>query len=121
MNNPHPLDRPVWNALTTRQAHLALGDASKAVRFPFDIEPFGAAITNSPQDLAALGALMPLDNGVATVERGGIATPPGFVTMIDEPIHQMTAPRIAAPEPDPAIITLGDGDAGEMRALAELT
>jgi hypothetical protein len=22
----HPLDRPVWNALTSRQAHLAQGD-----------------------------------------------------------------------------------------------
>jgi predicted GNAT family acetyltransferase len=41
--------------------------------------------------------------------------------MIDEPIHQMTAPRIAAPEPDPAIMPLGDGDAAEMQALAELT
>jgi predicted GNAT family acetyltransferase len=117
----HPLDRPVWNALTTRQAHLALGDAAIAVRFPADIEPFGGAITNTAENLAALGALMPKDGAVATVERGGIATPPGFVTLIDEPIHQMTAARIADPEPDPAIIPLGDADAVEMRALAELT
>jgi predicted GNAT family acetyltransferase len=117
----HPLDRPVWNALRSRQAHLALGDATCALRFPPDIEPFGAAIANTPEHLAALGTLMPMDGGVATVERGGITSPPGFVTMIDEPIHQMTAARIAEPDPEPAIISLGDADAAEMRALAELT
>ena len=117
----HPLDRPIWNALISRQAHLALGNAATAVRFPPDIEPFGAAIANTADHLAALGALMPMDGAVATVERGGITPPPGFVTMIDEPIHQMTAARIAEPEPDPAIMPLGDADAAEMRALAELT
>jgi len=121
MNNPHPLDRPVWNALTSRQAHLALGEAAAALRFPPDIEPFGAAVTNAAEHLAALGALVPKDGAIATVERSGITLPPGFVAMIDEPIHQMTAARIPAPEPDPAIIPLGDADAPEMRALAELT
>ena len=121
MNHPHLLDRPVWNALTTRQAHLALGDPATALRFPPDIEPFGAVPGNSPAHLAALGALTAKDNGVATVERGGITPPPGLVVMIDEPIRQMTALRIAPPEPDAAIIPLGDSDAAEMRALAELT
>src|SRR6185312_5111178 len=121
MNDPHPLDRPVWNALTTRQAHLALGDASTALRFPPDIEPFGATIVNSAECLVQWGALVPLDGAVATVERGGVTLPPGFVIMLDEAIHQMTATRIAEPEPDPAIIPLTDADAAEMRALAELT
>lgn len=117
----HVLDRPVWNALSTRQAHLALGDPTLAVRFPPDIEPFGAAMANTAEKLAGLGALMPKDGVVATVERGGIAAPPGFVIMIDEPVRQMTATRIADPTPDPAILPLGDADAPEMRALAELT
>lgn len=121
MDNSHPLDRPVWNALTTRQAHLALGDASSALRFPPDIEPFGAAIANTAEHLAALGSLTSHDSAVATVERGGIAPPPGFVVMIDAAIHQMVARRIAAPEPDPAILPLGDADAADMRVLAELT
>ncbi len=121
MNNPHPLDRPVWNALTTRQMHLALGDAAQAVRFPPDIEPFGATITKSAEHLTALGALVPMDGFVATVERDGVTLPPGFVVVLDEAIHQMTASRIAAPASDPAVISLGDADATEMRALAELT
>jgi len=121
MDKPHPLDRPVWTALATRQAHLALGDISQALRFPPDIEPFGATIVNATEYLAQLGALIPMDGAVATVERGGITLPPGFVVMLDEAIHQMTAPRIADPELDPAITPLGDADAAEMRALAELT
>ena len=120
MNNLHPLDRPVWNALATRQAHLALGDAATILRFPPDIEPFGAALANTAEHLTALGDM--ISNGaVATVERGGIVPPPGFKVMIDEPIHQMAARRIGEPEPDPAILALGDSDAAEMRALAELT
>ena len=121
MNDPHPLDRPVWNALTTRQAHLALGDPAIALRFPPDIEPFGASIDTSAEHLTALGLLIPSDGAVATVERAGVTLPPGFVVMLDASIHQMTAARIAEPEPDSAIIPLADADAPEMRALAELT
>jgi predicted GNAT family acetyltransferase len=121
MANSHPLDRPVWNALTTRQAHLALGDPARALRFPPDIEPFAAAMSRSEEHLAALEGLTPEDGAVATVERDGIIPPPGLFVMIDEPIHQMTAKGIGEPEPYPAILDLGDSDAAEMRALAELT
>ena len=58
---------------------------------------------------------------MAIVERYAIAPPPGLIAMIEEPVHQMTAARIADPDHDPDIIPLGDGDAAEMRALAELT
>lgn len=121
MENPHPLDRPVWSALLTRQAHLALGDPAVALRFPPDIEPFGGTPCNTQEQLTALAALTPKDGGVALVERAAVTAPPGLVLMIDEIIHQMAAERIPLPEPDPAILPLGDADAAEMRALAELT
>lgn len=121
MENPHPLDRPVWNALTSRQAYLALGDPANAVRYPSDIEPFGATPDNTPEQLMALGAMTPIDGGVALVETFKIAPPPGLIAMIEEPVLQMVAARIPSPEHDRAIIPLGNADAGEMRALAELT
>ena len=121
MGDSHPLDRPVWHSLTSRQAHLALGDPALAVRFPPDIEPFGATPDNSLAQLAALAALTPKDGGIALVEKEALKPPPGLVQMIDEPIHQMTAARIPRPQPDPAIVALGDRDAADMRALAELT
>ncbi len=37
----HPLDRPIWNALTTRQSVVAEGDAL-ARRYPVDVAPFAA-------------------------------------------------------------------------------
>jgi predicted GNAT family acetyltransferase len=117
----HPLDRPVWSALTTRQAHLAQGDCGMALRFPPEMEPFGATPDNTPEQLSALGALTAKDSGVAIVERYAIAPPPGLIAMIEEPVHQMTAARISDPAHDLDIIPLGDGDAPEMRALAELT
>ncbi|HEY4274540.1 MAG TPA: GNAT family N-acetyltransferase [Rhizomicrobium sp.] len=117
----HILDRPVWNALTTRQASLALGRSDTALRYPLDIEPFGGTPDNTPEQLMALGALTPIDAGVALVELYKISPPPGLIAMIEEPVHQMTAKRIAPPESDNGVIELNDADAAEMRALAELT
>jgi predicted GNAT family acetyltransferase len=117
----HPLDRPVWSALTTRQSHLAQGDRRAALRFPPEMEPFGATPDNTPEQLSALGALTANDSGVAMVERFAIAPPPGLIAMIEEPVHQMTAARIGDPSHDLDIIPLGEGDAPQMRALAELT
>jgi hypothetical protein len=53
----HPLDHPVWTALTTRQAALAEGGA-RARRYPPAIAPFAATADTSPQSFAALHALM---------------------------------------------------------------
>jgi ribosomal protein S18 acetylase RimI-like enzyme len=117
----HPLDSPVWNALTSRQAHLALGEADRFLRFPPDIEPFGATRDKSGEQLAGLAELMPLDGHVALVEVNKFPAPPGFVTMISAAIHQMAAPRLDLPDDDLEVIKLSDADAPEMRALAELT
>jgi hypothetical protein len=121
MENLHPLDRPVWNALATRQAYLALGDPGTALRYPPDIEPFGATPANTPEQLLALGALTPIDGGIAVVETFKIVPPPGLIVMFEEPVQQMIAPCIPDPDHDTGIIALNDADAGEMRALAELT
>jgi predicted GNAT family acetyltransferase len=117
----HVLDRPVWNALMTRQSHLALGDPRTALRYPADIEPFGATPANTPEQLLALGEMTPRNGGVALVEVNGIVPPPGLIAMIEQPVRQMIADRISAPENVTGIITLGDADAAEMLALAEMT
>jgi predicted GNAT family acetyltransferase len=117
----HPLDRPVWNALTSRQAHLALGEKDRFLRFPSDIEPFGATRDNSAEQLTGLAELMPQDGHVALAEVAMVAAPPGFVSMISATIHQMTAPRIDPPDDNLDVVSLSNKDAPEMRALAELT
>ena len=118
----HILDRPVWNALTSRQAHLAAGDPATALRFVPQVNVFGGTPDNTPNQLAALGTLTPRDGGVAIVERHRVVPPPDMIAMIEEPVHQMIAARIADPDnEDPDIVPLGDADAAEMQALAELT
>jgi predicted GNAT family acetyltransferase len=117
----HILDRPVWHALTTRQASLALGDPHLALRYPTDIEPFGATPANTPEQLLALGKLTPMDGGVALVELQTVVPPPGLIAMIQEPVRQMIAARISTPEDGPEIVALGDADAAEMLALATMT
>ena len=52
----HILDRPAWNALKTRQAHLALGDGGAARRYPPDIEPFGGTPDNTRGPMAGARA-----------------------------------------------------------------
>lgn len=121
MKKQHPLDRPVWSALTGRHAHLAQGDPHTALRYPFDIEPFGATADGFPEQLLALGALTAKDGAVALVESHRVIPPPRLVAMVEEPVLQMTAPRIAPPEDEDAVVELGDADAVEMQALAELT
>jgi len=116
-----PLDRPVWHALTSRQAHLALGEKKRFLRFPADIEPFGATCSNTAEELAGLAMLMPLDGHVALFEVEKVTAPAGFISMISATCHQMTAALLDAPDDRLDIVTLSHQDAPEMRALAELT
>jgi len=116
----HPLDRPVWSALTSRQAPLALGDG-RAVRLHPDYGLFAAAADGSAQSLAALAGLIPADGGLATV---GVDEPGPVPGAAGEPhrLWQMTCVTLTpAAGPDFAIVPLDDADAPQMLALATLT
>jgi predicted GNAT family acetyltransferase len=121
MQAHHPLDRPVWSALTTRQAHLALGD-SRAVRFAPDYGLFAAVADGSPESLASLTALVPADGQVALVEAEAPPPVPGASVVSRSVIWQMIAARLTpARPPDFEIAALTEADAPEMLALATLT
>lgn len=116
----HPLDRPVWSALTTRQRDLALGDA-RALRFDPAYGVFAAAADAGADSLAALAALNPPEGGLATVEARPLPPPPGVdVARIGE-LVQMTAAVVAAGGRAVEAEPLTDADAPEMLALARLT
>jgi predicted GNAT family acetyltransferase len=118
----HPLDRPIWSALATRQAGLSQGDATRALRFPPDFGVFAAAADRADASLAALAALVPADGQVALVEAQTPAVVPGTSINSSAVIWQMVAPAIAeALDPGFAIVDLTDADAAEMLALATLT
>jgi predicted GNAT family acetyltransferase len=116
----HPLDRPVWSALTgKRQAHLALGDA-QAMRFDPAYALFAVAADDAPESVEALARLIPAGGVVGLVEAGEVALPQG-VPMRQAACVQMTAQALTAGGPDIAFEELGNADAAEMLALATLT
>jgi predicted GNAT family acetyltransferase len=118
----HPLDRPVWSALTSRQAHLALGDAAGALRMAPDYGLFAAAADRSPQSRAALAGLVPADSSLAIVEAEPWPPVPGTAAQTHS-VWQMVCPRLTD-DARPAtfdIVPLTEADAPQMLALATLT
>jgi ribosomal protein S18 acetylase RimI-like enzyme len=116
----HPLDRPVWSALTARQASFSQGD-DLARRFAPDIGPLAAARDGSAPALAALAALLPAGNEIALLEHAPPPAPPGVALAFSGTCLQMTTKGFT---PDGRVFTLhplGDADAAEMVALAALT
>lgn len=80
MYRDHPLDWPVWSALTTRQAGLADGDG-RAVRFAPEYGLFAAAADDSPASLASLASLLPSVGEIALVEAVEPPPAPGAATV----------------------------------------
>ncbi|WP_372786093.1 GNAT family N-acetyltransferase [Phenylobacterium sp.] len=121
MTTHHPLDRPVWSSLTTRQAPLSLGDA-RALRFAPDYGLFAAVTDTTPESLAALAALIPADGQVALVEAAEPPAVPGTAIESRSNIWQMVLQGLTpAGPPDFEIVPLTEADAPQMLALATLT
>ncbi len=115
----HPLDRPVWTALSGRQAGFAAGDA-RALRYRPEINILAAAADDSSEALAALAALVPPGGRIATVEGAETPVPPGLTVVKQAMLAQMVLERPVLAEPLD-FLDLGDADAPEMVALATLT
>lgn len=117
-----PLDRPVWNALTTRQAHLAVTTGA-AVRIDPDYGPFAAARDAGEEAQAALVACLGgPDDRIGVVEREAWLVPRGLRALGGGDLLQMVFEGSAPDGPeDPRIELLGAGDAAEMAALAHAT
>ena len=117
----HPLDRPVWHALTGMQRACAVG-APPALRFAPDLGLFAAAADESARSLEALTALCPSGGMIGLVETGEWPVPPGLTLYRRASCYQMVAEHPTPPGETPfEMLDLGDGDAPEMLALATLT
>lgn len=115
------LDRPIWNALTGRQAHLTIREGD-AVRIRPDVGVFAAAAEpDATGDLAAIIGRYP---GVGFLEAEGSPlaawTPPGAEVTLRAALAQMVATTVT-PGPTVDWIPLGDADAAEVYELAMLT
>ncbi len=124
----HPLDRPVWSALTGRLSALAIRrdlDGGAAVRLDPEVGVFLAAADASAASRAALTELARRHPGSGLVEPEGAAIAdvlPDAPVVSRAPCVQMTAAALTPGAADDAdVVTLGEADADEMLALATLT
>ena len=115
---PHPLDAPVWNALTTCHASLALG-GEFARRYPPDFVPLAAIRDTSAASFSELRDLVPPDSVVALAGSEPMRPPDGFEAVLATSFDQMMATSVAASGGAPAIVPLGAPDAAAMAALAK--
>ncbi len=116
----HPLDRPVWSALSTRWKPLSLGDDA-ARRLAPEYGPFAASADTFPESLAALAALAPAEGVLVRLEAETQPVPPGLAVAFAADAVQMICDAVTPGEPDFAFAPLTDADAPEMLALALLT
>lgn len=118
----HPLDRPVWNALSGAQAQLAQG-STLAWRIDPGYGPFAAARDAGDEAQAALGALVRAAGGaeVWLVEPEAWHAPDGTRVARTAPLAQMVAEQPVPPRAGDAVEPLGEADAMAMTALAEAT
>lgn len=121
MTSAHPLDQPVWSALTGRQAHLAVVNGG-ARRYAAAYGVFAAVADRSEASLAGLGALVAAQGDVAMLQADPPTDAPGVAIASQDLGVQMVAERLtAAPAPAFEILPLTDADGPEMLALATLT
>jgi ribosomal protein S18 acetylase RimI-like enzyme len=116
----HPLDRPVWSALTSGWAGLAEGD-ERAKRLAPAYGPFAAAADVKPVNQAALAGFEPGEDGLWLVEPEPAAAPAGMSVAVQAPCVQMTVSAITPGEAGLVVDGLEDQDAPQMQALARLT
>ena len=117
---PHPLDHPVWTALTTRHQALAEG-GDHARRYPAAITPFADMAEMSPRGFADLGAMM-LGSEIAVLFTPEPVTAPAeFKVLLAETGEQMIGTPAEVPAGDVELLTLGVADVPDMMALTALT
>lgn len=116
----HPLDRPIWNALTSRHAALADGD-DRARRYLPSVSPFAATRDETPESLRALADLAAPGETLVFLQQPAFTLPTGFTQTLSAVGVQMIADRSFEPLDDAPIVPLGRTDAADMLDLANLT
>ena len=116
----HPLDHPIWTALTTRQQALAEG-GTLARRYPTAIAPFADMADMSAQSFAALGTLMLPSEIAVLFTPDAVTAPDAFKVLLAETGEQMIGAPVEASVRGVEAVTLGADDVPEMMELTALT
>ncbi len=118
----HPLDTPVWTALTTKQATLAHSSAL-ARRFPPEMTLLGALAANTAMAFESLAQLIQKDS-VTLYFSTAPKMPAGWEIMRAVELHQMvqeTEAALSGREAAHTIVELTPADVPEMSELYAAT
>jgi ribosomal protein S18 acetylase RimI-like enzyme len=116
----HPLDNPVWTALTTSQAQWAR-TSPLARRFPVEIGPLAGFETPTHEAYESLGELFPAGGIAAICLDEPPELPATWILHEIAPMLQMIYTDCKLPPPASDFVTLTAAVAPEMLALATLT
>ncbi len=125
----HPLDNPIWQALTTTQASFAEARGG-ARRFRRDVSVLAGFSDPTPENYDSLATLLSPDEPVGLFLQGAPYAPAPWVVVKTIPVVQMLCenPRSSRPEPhatgersNQKFLRLTDADVTEMLALTRLT
>jgi predicted GNAT family acetyltransferase len=116
----HPLDHPIWTALTTTQQTLAEGN-ERARRYPADVTPFADMLDMSAESFSALDALMSPTDIAVLFTPDAVAPPAEFEVVLAETGEQMVGTPVETPASGVEIVTLGADDVPDMMELTALT
>jgi predicted GNAT family acetyltransferase len=117
----HPLDQPIWAALTSRHGAFAHGDGL-ARRYPADMAPFAAVRDPDPAGFVGLAQIAAPGDTLALLSVHALTLPEAFTVERTLVLDQMMA--CAAPMDDPVatrLEPLGTADVPEMMDLVALT
>lgn len=116
------LDNPLWHALTTTHAGLALRRGG-AARYPADVAPMaGVADPDDPACWADLAALLGPGGRAALFLAAMPDLPAGLTVLRQRWIEQMIGPAVAPEVEMPAgFAVLGEADVPDMLALVART
>jgi predicted GNAT family acetyltransferase len=121
----HPLDNPIWQALTTTHARLAK-TFNSASRFVADVSVLCAFSEPTPENYHSLGSLLDPEERVGVFLPGPPVAPADWTVVSTGPLFQMVYKNGARRIPEvPTIkqefLALTQADVPEMMALTKLT
>jgi ribosomal protein S18 acetylase RimI-like enzyme len=116
----HPLDNPIWHALTGPQSHLGLGGGAVR-RFRPEVAPFAVMEVPSEANWALLSELLPDQATAALVTTMPVAPPQGLELVRAMPLAQMVLSRPIAGSEATEMMPLTFEDVPAMQELVALT
>ena len=115
-----PLDRPIWAALSGPHRQVSIG-TERARAYAADIGPLAATLDETPETLADLAELVANRGALILLQAHAPKIPTGCrADLVAEAVQMVATDQLNLPDPG-EVITLGDTDAPDMLALAQLT